>query len=120
MGGTKKKSLSQMEKQQKLKERREREKAERERRKREEKAERDRSVRMIMASEEQVKAIEQEALSTGYVTPYTVASKLNVRLSVAKMLLRDAEAMGVIKLAAKSPRTVIYAPAVTPPTRPAS
>ncbi len=119
MGGTKKKSISQMEKQQKLKERKEREKAEKERRRREEKAERDRSVRMLVASEEQVKIIEQEAASAGYVTPYTVASRLNVRLSVAKMLLRDVEARGLIKLVAKSPRTAIYAPATPPATSPA-
>jgi len=111
VGGTKKKTISQMEKQQKLKERKEKEKAERERRKREEKEQRDRSVKMVAASEEQIKIIEQEALNNGYVTPYTVASKLNVRLSVAKILLRDAEARGVIRLVSKSPRAIIYAPA---------
>lgn len=99
-----------MEKQQQLKEKREREKAEREKRKREEKAERDRSVRMLIASDEQVKIIEQEALSNGYVTPYTVASRLNVRISVAKLLLRDVAARGIIRPVSKSSRTIIYAP----------
>ncbi|MCX8204939.1 MAG: hypothetical protein N3H31_04745 [Candidatus Nezhaarchaeota archaeon] len=111
MGGTKKKSISQMEKQQKLREKREREKAERERKRREEKAERDRSAKILTASKQQVEAIAKEASSAGYITPFTVASRLNVKLSVAKMLLRDVEARGLIKLVAKSPRTLVYAPA---------
>jgi small subunit ribosomal protein S25e len=110
MGGTKKKTISQMEKQQRLKElkeRREREKAGKGRKKAEEAS----SARAVVASEEQLKLMEQEALEAGYLTPFVVASKLNVKLSAAKMLLRDAEARGIVKLVAKSPRTLIYAPA---------
>lgn len=117
MGGTKKKSISQMEKQQKLKEERERkekEKKERER-KRQEKAERDRSARILVASKQQVEEILKEAADAGLVTPFSVASRLNVKLSIAKLLLRDVESRGLIRLVAKSPRTLIYAP-VTPAT----
>lgn len=108
MGGTKKKTITQMEKQQKLKEKKE--KGERERKRREEKAERDRSARMLAASKQQVEEIVREAVSAGCVTPFMVASKLNVKLSVAKLLLRDVEGRGLIRLVAKSPRTLIYAP----------
>jgi small subunit ribosomal protein S25e len=107
VGGTKKKSISQMEKQQRLKERREKEKAGKGRKKAEEAS----SARAVVASEEQLKLMEQEALEAGYLTPFIVASKLNVKLSAAKSLLKDAEARGIVKLAAKSPRTLIYAPA---------
>lgn len=110
MGGTKKKSISQMEKQQRLKEEREKKEKERERR-RQEKAERDRSARILSASKQQVEEIVKEAVSAGLVTPYSVASRLNVKLSIAKLLLRDLEGRGLIRLVAKSPRTLIYAPA---------
>ena len=106
MGGTKKKTITQMEKQQKLKERKEKG----EKRRREEER-REKVARAITASEEQLKVIEQEAVANGYVTPYMVSSKLNVRLSIAKQLLRDAEAKGVVRLVSKSPRAIIYAPA---------
>jgi len=110
MGGTKKKSISQMEKQQKLKERKERGKEEAGKGRK--KAEEAPGVRTVVASEEQLKLMAKEALEAGYLTPFIVSSKLNVKLSVAKMLLRDAEARGIVKLVAKSPRTLIYAPAV--------
>lgn len=112
MGGTKKKSISQMEKQQRLKERKEKKEREKEGAgKGRKKAEEAPSARAVVASEEQLKLMEQEALEAGYLTPFIVASKLNVKLSAAKMLLRDAEARGIVKLVAKSPRTLIYAPA---------
>lgn len=106
MGGTRKKSIGQIERQQALKERKE--KAEKDRRKKEEKVERDRSVSMTIAFSKQLEAIKNETASSGYITPYLLASKLNLRLSIAKQLLREASSRGIINPVSKSSRTAIY------------
>ena len=44
-------------------------------------------------------------------TPYSVASRFELRLSVAKEVLRDMERKGAIKFISKSRNVTIYAPA---------
>jgi small subunit ribosomal protein S25e len=43
-------------------------------------------------------------------TPYSVASRFELRLSVAKEILRDMERKGVIKFISKSRNIIVYAP----------
>jgi small subunit ribosomal protein S25e len=46
-----------------------------------------------------------------FLTPYSVASRFELRLSVAKELLRDLERKGLVRFVSKSPNVTVYAPA---------
>ncbi|ADV64430.1 30S ribosomal protein S25e [Desulfurococcus mucosus] len=46
-----------------------------------------------------------------YYTPYTLAQELNIRISVARKLLREAEKRGIVKLYSGGRRAPVYIPA---------
>lgn len=46
-----------------------------------------------------------------YVTPYTLANKMEIGIGLAKRILRDLETKGVIKLYSKNRRVQVYVPA---------
>lgn len=108
MGGAKKKTLSQMEK-----ERLRREREEAAKRRERERAAAERKERGILppkASEGLVKEISK----LDVLTPYSVASRFDLRLSAAKSLLRELESKGLIKLVQGNARLKIYRLASTP------
>ncbi len=43
-------------------------------------------------------------------TPYSVASRFDLRLSIAKVVLRDMERKGLVKFVSRSRNITIYAP----------
>lgn len=45
-----------------------------------------------------------------YYTPYTLANQLNIKISVARKILREAEKRGILKLYSVGRRTPIYVP----------
>ncbi|MEM0002353.1 MAG: 30S ribosomal protein S25e [Desulfurococcus sp.] len=46
-----------------------------------------------------------------YYTPYILAQELNIRVSVARKILREAERRGILKLYSGGRRAPIYVPA---------
>lgn len=101
MGGAKKKTLSQMEKERL---RREREEAKRRERERAAAERKERAIFPPKPSEELVK----EVSKLDVLTPYSVASRLNLRLSAAKSLLKELESRGLVKLVQGNARLKIY------------
>ncbi len=99
MGGTKKKTVSQMKKE----EERRREEAEKKR------------VKQVIEKKER-NAFYTEAPETALkelskldvLTPYTVASQLNLRLSAAKNLLKELEAKKIVQMLQGNNRIKIY------------
>ena len=45
------------------------------------------------------------------ITPYAIASRFNIRMSIARILLRNLERKGLIKFVSKSQNLRIYRPA---------
>ncbi|KYH42460.1 MAG: 30S ribosomal protein S25 [Candidatus Bathyarchaeota archaeon B26-1] len=105
MGGKKRKSLTQMEKAQR---RLERKKAMRESRMRE--LQKKGSSRII-APDIKSKSVLEEIRKMKVLTPYTVASRFNLRLSVAKDMLEELHRRGVVTYVSGSRNLKIYTPA---------
>jgi small subunit ribosomal protein S25e len=107
MGGAKKKSLSQMEKAQRLAE---------------EKAEKAKKQKVKTVIEKRVRSIEMpqieeskliaELSKLGAITPYAVASQFNIKVGVAKRLLEELEKKNIISLVGGNARLRIYKMAV--------
>ncbi|MCS7385227.1 MAG: hypothetical protein NDF55_00610 [archaeon GB-1867-005] len=104
MGGKHKKSISQMEKQQRLAQLRVL------RGKRRFEA-MEKTVRDILVTDETISQMKREILKMSCITPSAVALKFNLRLSVAKDLLEEMEKKGEIILISKNRRLSIYKPA---------
>jgi len=105
MGGAKKKSLSQAEKQQQLQT------------KKQEKQEPKKTAKTKLPEKKvggiEIPRIENKKLVSELsemkaVTPYTIASKYNIRQSVAKNLIRELESQGVISPVSGNSRLRIY------------
>ncbi|MCY0874251.1 MAG: 30S ribosomal protein S25e [Acidianus infernus] len=62
----------------------------------------------IQISDEMIKKIQEEIKREKMITPYELATKTNITLSVAKRILKDLNAQGVIKEAFRNRRTAIY------------
>ncbi|RLF12180.1 MAG: 30S ribosomal protein S25e [Thermoprotei archaeon] len=107
MGGKTKKSISAMEKQQKLKERKEK-KGREERPVREEKR-----ITSPLLPAEVTKQLENELNNMKCITPYALASRFGLRIGVAKSVLRQLEQMGILKCVSRNARISVYTP-VTP------
>ena len=101
MGGAKKKSISQMARQQQLKD-----EASKEKKEEKEKRKAPTSVNELYNENEVAKAI----MELKAVTPYALASQLNVRVGVAKRILRGMEEKGTVKLVSGSSRLRVYGP----------
>lgn len=106
MGGKKKLSLKQMERMQ-------RKKGESEKEKKKEKASaqsKEKKIGIFPPDPNDQKVI-SELKRMRVLTPYTVASRLNVRISAAKDLLEQLEANGVIHMVSGDHSIKIYKPA---------
>ncbi|MEM0113843.1 MAG: 30S ribosomal protein S25e, partial [Metallosphaera sp.] len=62
----------------------------------------------ITISDEMVKRVQDEIKKEKIITPYTLATKSNITLSVAKRILKDLSAQGTIKEAYRNRRTAVY------------
>ncbi|MCS7385565.1 MAG: hypothetical protein NDF55_02330 [archaeon GB-1867-005] len=68
-------------------------------------------IRSIVADENLVKQIERDVSRMKYVTPYIIATKFNLRLSLAKNILKELTGNGTLTLIAPNKRAPLYAPA---------
>lgn len=107
MGSKGKKGIKQLEKQQKLKEKAKKEKTLKK------EAAKPKPQPLAHLGSELLTSAERAVAEMKCVTPYELASKINVKLGVAKQILRSLASAGAIKLVSKSPRTAIYAPATS-------
>ena len=71
----------------------------------------EKAVRDIIISEDSIEQLRQEILKMPCITPSAVALKFNLRLSVAKDLLEEMARKGDLVLIAKNRRLAIYKPA---------
>lgn len=101
MGGRKKLSLSQMEKQQMVRERGSARKAKGA-------ASKEKYVGGIFPPDIKDPGFLEDLRKIKVITPYVVASKYDLRLSVAKEVLRELERRGLLELVASSRYTRIY------------
>jgi ribosomal protein S25 len=102
LGGAKKKSISQMARQQQLKD----EAAGKEKKEDKEKRKTSKSVKELFDEGEVLKAIKDLRA----VTPHALATQLNVRVGVAKRVLRGLEEKGSVKVVSGSSRLRVYGP----------
>ncbi len=98
MGGRKKLTLSQMERQQRRERGASRSRGE----------VREKHVGSIFPPDTSDEAFLEELKKMKVITPYAIASRYNLRLSVAKEVLRELERKGLIELVAASRYTRIY------------
>ncbi|RLE50878.1 MAG: hypothetical protein DRJ21_01255 [Candidatus Methanomethylicota archaeon] len=70
----------------------------------------EKTVREILIPENSIEQIKREILKMPCITPSTVALKFNLRLSVAKDLLEDLTRRGDLILISKNRRIAIYKP----------
>ena len=73
-------------------------------------------IRDLTPDEETRKKIDGELSRAKGVTPAYLADKFNIRVSVAKKILREAETNNIIKLISKSRRTSVYSAVIDKPT----
>lgn len=62
----------------------------------------------VIIDQDTLKKVQDELKRETIVTPYVLSGKLNVTISVAKKILEELERQGVVKVAAKDRRTVVY------------
>ncbi|RLF20176.1 MAG: hypothetical protein DRN15_01125 [Thermoprotei archaeon] len=116
MGGRKKLTLKQMEKQQRLR----MQKEQRMKAKAKVKVE-ERKEAQILISRDVLEAIRKEVLRSPCITPASIATKYGLKVSTAKKVLRLLESEGLIKPVDKSHRILIYMGAqakIAPPPPP--
>lgn len=68
------------------------------------------TVRDILVTGELKERIEKEIQGLKVVTPTDLALKYNIRVSVAKRLLKEFEEKGIVKLVFANRRTRLYVP----------
>jgi small subunit ribosomal protein S25e len=81
--------------------------------KEEKKAEQKAGPRSVLVTDDLMKTIKKEALKTGTITPYNIASKYNLKISTAKDILRELAAGNLVRKAASNRRTIVYTPMPT-------
>jgi len=101
LGGAKKKSISQMARQQQLKD-----EAGKEKKEEKEKRKASTSVKGLFDEIEVLNAIKDLKA----VTPHALAAQLNIRVGVAKRILRGMEEKGSVKFVSGSSRLRVYGP----------
>jgi len=74
------------------------------------KTELQKTVREVVITDKLAIQIEKEALKMNYVTPYVIATKYNIRVSLAKNILKNLSKKGVIEKVSSNRRTILYAP----------
>jgi small subunit ribosomal protein S25e len=78
--------------------------------KEEKKPEQKSGPKSVVVTEDLMKTIKKEALKTGAITPYAIASKYNLKMSTAKGILKELSTDNLVKKATSNRRTVIYTP----------
>ena len=109
MGGKKKLGLKQMERMQKRRVDAEKSQEKKKREKTGSSKER-RTIEVVPPDVKNAKIIE-EIEKMNVLTPFTVASRFNIRISVAKDFLEQLEQNGTVQLVSSSHKTKIYKPA---------
>jgi small subunit ribosomal protein S25e len=71
--------------------------------------------RSVIVTEELLRTIKKEALKTSAITPYAIASKYNLKISTAKVLLKDFATANLLRKATSNRRTIVYTPMQTKP-----
>lgn len=67
--------------------------------------------REIVREDEIIGRALREAQQSAYITPYLLATKLEIKIGVARRLLRELESQGKIRLVSRSRRSPLYVPA---------
>jgi small subunit ribosomal protein S25e len=62
----------------------------------------------IVISNEMVKRVQDEIKREKIITPYELANKANITISVAKRILKELNSQGLIKESFKNRRTAVY------------
>ncbi|MEM0188009.1 MAG: 30S ribosomal protein S25e [Saccharolobus sp.] len=106
MGGTSKKPISTMEK--KLKKEMEKQQKSEEKKKGLSKTGKEIISRTVIIDEDTKKKVLDEIKKENIITPYILATKAGISISVAKKMLRDLETQNVVKLYSKNRRLAIY------------
>ncbi|RLE78220.1 MAG: 30S ribosomal protein S25e [Thermoprotei archaeon] len=106
MGGKKKPTISQLEKRMKVLSKRQ------EGRRRREKAAREAKLDLKLPTlDVPVDTIAREVVKMRCITPYAVATKYNIKISLAKKVLRELAQRNIIRLVDRNRRVEIYVPA---------
>lgn len=108
MGGAKRKSMAQMERTQ---QQQDKGKEEGPQKKRKEKTVVEKRPRGLQAPDVSDPKFVSEVQKMGVITPFSLASQFNLRLSVARDLLEDLERRRLIRLVGGNARIRIYQPA---------
>ncbi|MEM3703716.1 MAG: hypothetical protein QXX79_04795 [Candidatus Bathyarchaeia archaeon] len=103
MGGKKKLSLKQMERMQMRKDEEERKKKEKEK-----SGAKEKKLTGILALDVRDEKMVEDLKKMRVLTPYTVASRFNIRISAAKDLLEKLEGSGVVQLVSGNHNIKIY------------
>ncbi len=111
MGGAKKKSMAQMEKTQGGQDKKE--EAPQQQKKGKSKPIAEKRPRGLAAPDASDPKLVSEVQKMGAITPFALATQLNLRLSVAKDLLEDLERRRVVRLVGGNARIRIYQPAAS-------
>ncbi len=109
MGGAKKKSMAQMEKTQQQTDKKD--ESPQQQKKRKEKTVAEKRPRGLQAPDVSDQKFVAEVQKMGVITPFSLASQFNLRLSVAKDLLEDLERRRLIRMVGGNARIRIYQPA---------
>lgn len=62
----------------------------------------------IVISNEMIKRVQDEIKKEKIITPYELATKTNITISVAKRILKELNSQGLIKESFKNRRTAVY------------
>jgi len=73
----------------------------------------ERTIRSIITSDDIIKQIRNEIHNMRYITPSSIALKYNLRLSVAKDILKQLEGEGKLTRVTKNRRVIVYKPIAT-------
>lgn len=68
------------------------------------------NVREVVVTNKLTTQIEKEAVKMNYVTPYVIATKYNIRISIAKNILKNLSQKGILEKVSSNRRTIIYTP----------
>lgn len=106
MGGATKKPISTMEK--RLKREAEKQQKAEEKKKGQSKTGKEVISRAVTIDDETKKRVLDEIKKENIVTPYTLATKAGISISVAKKILKELENQNIVKLYSRDRRTEIY------------
>jgi small subunit ribosomal protein S25e len=78
--------------------------------KEEKKPEQKAGPKSVVVTDDIMKTIRKEAPKTGAITPYTIASKYNLKISTAKGILKELEMGNIVRRATSNRRIIVYTP----------